>query len=107
LGYRRTTPCESKILYFRGCPNYAPTLERVRDVVRAKGLDVDIHEVEVRTETEAQSLRFLGSPTIRIDGVDIEPSAEERTEFSLSCRMYGASGVPPSEMVAQALSRAH
>ena len=95
-----------EILYFQGCPHYEPTLERVRDVVRAKGLDVDIHEVEVRNEAEAQSLRFVGSPTIRIDGVDIESSAEERTEFSLSCRIYGASGMPPGEMVAQALSRA-
>lgn len=92
-----------EILYFQGCPHYEPTVERVRDVLRAKGLDVDIHEVEVRNETEAQSLRFLGSPTIRIDGVDVEPSAEERTEFSLSCRMYGGSGIPPSEMVARAL----
>ena len=96
-----------EILYFQGCPHYEPTLERVRDVLRAKGLDVDIHEVEVRNESEAQSLRFLGSPTIRIDGVDIEPSAEERTEFSLSCRMYEGSGIPPCEMVARALSRAH
>jgi len=96
-----------EILYFQGCPHYEPTVERVRQVVRAKGLDVDIHAVEVRNEAEAQSLHFLGSPTIRIDGVDIEPSAKERTEFSLSCRMYGASGMPPSEMVAQALSRAY
>ena len=96
-----------EILYFRGCPHYEPTVARVRDVVRRKGLDVDIHEVEVRNEADAQSLRFLGSPTIRIDGVDIEPSAEERTEFSLSCRMYEGSGIPPCEMVARALSRAH
>lgn len=44
---------------------------------------------------------------MRIDGVDIEPSAEERTEFSLSCRMYGGSGIPTSEMVARALPWAH
>ena len=95
-----------EILYFQGCPHHKPTLERVRDVVQAKGLDAEIHEVEVRSEMEAQSLRFTGSPTIRIDGVDIQRSAEDRTESSLSCRLYGASGVPPSEMVARALSRA-
>jgi hypothetical protein len=80
-------------------------VERVRDVVQTKSFDVEIHDVEVRSEAEAQRLRFLGSPTIRIDGVDIEPSAEERTEFSLSCRMYGASGVPPAALVAEALTR--
>ena len=95
-----------EILYFQGCPHYQPSLERVRDVVQAKGLDAEIREVKVRSEAEAQRLRFPGSPSIRIDGVDIEPSAEERTEFSLSCRMYGASGVPPAELVAQALTRA-
>jgi glutaredoxin len=96
-----------EILYFRGCPHYEPTVERVRDVVQAKGLDFEIHEVEVRSEAEAQRLRFLGSPTVRIDGVDIQPSAEGRAEFSLSCRMYGGSGIPPTEIVARALSRAH
>lgn len=82
-------------------------MERVRDLVRSKGLDVEIHEIEVRNESDAQSLRFLGSPTVRIDGVDIEPCAEKRTEFSLSCRVYEGSGNPPGEMVARALSRAH
>jgi hypothetical protein len=95
-----------EILYFRGCPHYELTVERVRDVVQAKGLDAEIHEVEVRSEAEAQRLRFLGSPTVRIDGADIEPSAPDRTEFSLSCRMYGGSGIPSSEIVARALSRA-
>jgi hypothetical protein len=96
-----------EILYFRGCPHYQPTVERVRDVVQAKGLDAEIYEVEVRSEAEAQRLRFLGSPTVRIDGVDIEPSAPDRAEFSLSCRMYGGSGIPASEIVARALSRAN
>jgi hypothetical protein len=82
-------------------------VERVRDVVQAKGLDAEIYEVEVRSEAEAQRLRFLGSPTVRIDGMDIEPSAPDQTEFSLSCRMYGGSGIPASEIVARALSRAN
>jgi len=52
----------------------------------------------------AERLRFLGSPTIRVDGKDIEPAARGRTHFGMSCRMYGSSGVPPRELVEAALA---
>ena len=80
------------VLYFDGCPNAPAAFAAVREVVRELGLDAEIREVEVSTDEQAARLRFLGSPTVQVDGVDIEPAARALTEFSFSCRMYGTSG---------------
>jgi hypothetical protein len=51
--------------------------------------------------------RFLGSPTVRVDGVDVEAGAEKRCDFGLKCRLYsttpGLQGTPPEEWVLRAL----
>ena len=92
-----------EILYFDGCPNHQPTLELTREVVAELGLEADIHEVLVETPEAATERRFLGSPSIRVNGRDIEPEARGQTDFALSCRMYGESGVPPRELLVAAL----
>jgi hypothetical protein len=58
------------ILYFEGCPNHAPAVQAVRDVVRELGADADIREIEVRSADDASRLRFFGSPTIQVEGED-------------------------------------
>ena len=92
-----------EILYFEGCPHHAETVALARVVVAECGADDEIREILVSTETEADRLKFLGSPSVRVNGTDIEPDARERTEFALSCRLYGKSGVPPKELFVEAL----
>jgi hypothetical protein len=92
-----------ELLYFRGCPHHEPTIALVRQVLREEGITAEIQGIEVRDLEEAERLHFLGSPSVRVDGVDIEHSAAQRTTFSLSCRMYGASGVPPQALIEAAL----
>lgn len=91
------------ILYFDGCPNHHSTTELVRDVVRTLGLHVTIREVEVGGSHEAERLRFFGSPTVQVDGRDIDPVLRNRVDYSFSCRMYGPSGSPPRSLIEQAL----
>ena len=95
-----------EILYFAGCPNFEPALERVRQVAAALGVDASLEQVEIGSVAEAQHLRFPGSPTIRIDGRDVETGAAARGDFALSCRTYGGSGVPPREWIEAALRSA-
>jgi hypothetical protein len=92
-----------EILYFDGCPNHEPTVDLAREVVSELGLDAEIREVPVETPEEAEALRFVGSPSVRVNGHDIEPAAREQTAFALSCRMYGDAGVPPKELLVEAL----
>lgn len=97
-----------EVLYFEGCPNHAPTVERVREALQSQNETAIVQEVEVRTEGEAESIGFLGSPTVRINGLDIEPKARNLKSYGLSCRTYldGAkrSGVPSSELIRLAIN---
>lgn len=60
-----------EVLYFNGCPNHLPAVERVRDILNGMGLHHDVREIEVDTYEKAEASRFLGSPSVRINGVDI------------------------------------
>ncbi len=93
-----------QVLYFEGCPNHEPTVSLVREVVAGLDLSAQVEEIEVTTQTDAERLRFLGSPTVQVNGVDMEPSARERTNYALSCRMYSGSGIPPRELLVAALT---
>ncbi len=92
-----------EVLYFKGCPNHRPTVDLVRTVVADLRLHAEIKEVEVRNTDDAKRLRFLGSPSVHINDVDIEPEARMRTDYPFGCRMYGASGVPPRALLEAAL----
>jgi hypothetical protein len=94
-----------RVLYFEGCPHHAPALERVRRVAADLGVEADIEDVEIRNTSEAKDLRFLGSPTVQIDGHDIEPGAETRSDYAMSCRMYGPLGVPSRTMIEEAIRK--
>jgi hypothetical protein len=95
-----------EVLFFDGCPNHEPTVALARSVLADLGVPAEVREVAVENPEEAEALRFLGSPSVRVNGRDIEPGAEDRTGFALSCRMYGAGGVPPREWLVEALEGA-
>jgi hypothetical protein len=98
------------ILYFDGCPNREPARALVERVAAELHLDPAIDLVEVVDSDAAAELRSLGSPTIRVDGRDVEPGAEERHEFVLSCRLYGTerglAGQPDEAWIRAALTGA-
>jgi len=94
-----------EILYSPGCPNYLPAVEQIQRVLASESLRVEIGSVVVTTDAEAMELMFLGSPTIRVDGEDVEP--DQSIAPGLKCRLYGnLSGVPSEEMLRLAVSRA-
>lgn len=94
------------VLYFDGCPNHELTVNRVSEVSSRLGIEASVEEVELTDPGQVAALRFLGSPTVQIDGMDIEPDARSRNDFAYSCRMYGSSGVPAEALLEAALSEA-
>ena len=96
-----------EVLYFEGCPNHLPTMEMVREALDSLGRKDPIHKIEVRTQAEAEAIRFLGSPSIRINGCDIEPRARTARDLGLSCRNYmngsHRAGVPSRELIRRAI----
>ncbi len=99
-----------ELLYFDGCPNYKPTRRLIEEVLTAEALEGEIREIPVNSAQEAATLGFLGSPTVRVNGHDIEPGADRRSDFGLKCRVYreGSSlrGVPPRRLLNVALLEA-
>jgi mercuric ion transport protein len=97
-----------EVLYFEGCPNHLPALEMVRETLNSLGRQDEIHQVEVRTHADAEATAFVGSPSIRINGADIEEWARTTKNFGLSCRTYldgsHRSGVPSRELLRRAIS---
>lgn len=99
-----------EVLYFDGCPNHEALLPHLRELLREARVTSPIELVEVPDESTALRERFLGSPTLRVDGRDIEPGADQRTDFGLKCRLYqtdgGFTGTPPDEWMLEAVRRA-
>lgn len=69
------------VLHDRTCPSTPKTVELVKECVSELGLDVDFRTVLVTTQEEAEASRFLGSPTVQVDGADIDPTARDRKVF--------------------------
>jgi hypothetical protein len=96
-----------EILYFDGCPNYEALVSRLPKLLDHTGIKAEIKLRQVESEEDARRSRFLGSPTVRVDGRDVEPGVDGRTDYGLRCRLYrtpgGIVGVPPDTLVVEAL----
>jgi hypothetical protein len=99
-----------EILYFDGCPNHEAARELVEHAAAQLSIEPQIELVRVDDADGAAELRFLGSPTVRVDGRDVEPGAEERREFVFACRVYrskrGLAGQPDEAWIRSALKEA-
>jgi hypothetical protein len=108
---RERVEVKVEVLYFKGCPNHQPVVEQVRQVLRSEQINASVDEVEVTGPSMAQWLGFLGSPSIRIDGLDIEPEARGLQAFGFGCRTYSdaegrRSGIPSVDSIRRALKTA-
>ncbi|MDQ3678919.1 MAG: hypothetical protein M3401_19325 [Actinomycetota bacterium] len=94
-----------EVLYFDGCPSHAQLLPTLRKLAIAHA--AELVQSRVETPEHAQQARFLGSPSVRVDGRDVEPGAHTRTDYGIKCRLYrspsGQSGLPPTAWIEQAL----
>jgi hypothetical protein len=96
-----------ELLWWEGCPNTDEALAILRDEMASLGLDIEsIESREVSTDSDAEREHFVGSPTIRVDGRDVQPVPDE--PIGLSCRVYRLpdgriSPLPAREEVRQTL----
>mgnify|MGYP002380171561 CR=1 FL=1 len=99
-----------EVFYIDGCPNHLPTVERVKTMLEDLGVAGEVVESAVDDPATASAVRFLGSPTVQINGVDVEPSARTSKHFGLMCRTYlngpQREGIPPQALMREALLEA-
>jgi hypothetical protein len=96
---------EIELLYFEGCPAWEEALANLKTALALEGVKAQLRLTCVRDNDHAAQVKFLGSPSFRINGKDLWP--EERTRYNLSCRVYptaqGLKGAPTIEMFREAL----
>ena len=97
-----------RLLYFDGCPSYEHALRNLREVIAEEELHTIVELINVTSPEEAERLRFLGSPTIQIDDVDLEGPEAVNSGVGYGCRVYEDGGQmrgwPSKEQIRAALS---
>jgi hypothetical protein len=96
-----------EVLYVQHCPHYRETLALVDRIRGELGIDVELRTTVIVDQAAAQQARFAGSPTVRVDGRDVEPGSEPPSEISVACRLYRLehrlAGQPAEQWVRDAL----
>lgn len=77
-------PVKVHVLHMAGCPATPPTIRLVEEVARVLDVPIALEPVRVDTPEQAEALAFLGSPTVQVNGRDIEPEARDRRDFGLT-----------------------
>ncbi len=74
------------LLYFDGCPSWQEALKNMQAALATEGLQAELHLIRVDGDVEAARMKFLGSPSFRVNGNDLW--TEQRARYNLSCRVY-------------------
>jgi hypothetical protein len=108
---RKSVKSSPKIefLYWEDCPSHPAARKLLHEVMAEMGLESTVEEIEVLTDEDAARLAFPGSPTIRVDGADVDAPGADLMGTALTCRVYRLedgrfSPVPSREMLRRALA---
>ena len=101
-------PVRVEILARQDCQGRAMAAIVVERVAAEIGVPVTVEVIDMKSEAQAKKRRFLGSPTVRVDGLDVEPGTNGSTDFTLGDRIYrggerGLQGWPDARWIRAAL----
>ena len=98
-----------EFLYFEGCPNHQKAYELLQQILREKNIDTVVERIEIKDDEDATRHKFVGSPTIRIDGTDVDVSSSN-PPYGRTCRLYRVeeklSAIPSRVMIESAVRSA-
>ena len=96
-----------ELLWFEDCPNHELAESMLRDVLGEVGVVATIERIEVADEATGIATVFPGSPTIRINGRDVEPGWTDCEDCTPRCRLYATSeglrGLPERQWIMDAV----
>jgi hypothetical protein len=101
---------EVELLWFSDCPNHATARGMLAEVIAELVPGTPIRDLDATDPVTADRLRFPGSPTIRVDGRDVDPSYVDPGDYTPRCRLYrtdsGLQGLPERRWIEDALRAA-
>ena len=97
-----------EVLHIEDCPSYRRALDGVRQALALEGLEAEVRAVRIESETEAVASRMAGSPTVLVDGEDLEGPAAAERGYGFGCRIYwqpagGLAGWPSVDAIRTAV----
>jgi hypothetical protein len=96
-----------EFLWFDGCPSHVAARAMLLEVIAAIAPGTPVEDVNAGEPAVAVARRFPGSPTIRVDGRDIDPTFADPGDYTPRCRLYradgGLRGIPPRAWIEAAL----
>ncbi|MDP9207422.1 MAG: hypothetical protein M3O65_02785 [Actinomycetota bacterium] len=99
-----------EVLHVEHCPNFPAAVALVQRVAAELALDAEVRTTMIGDQAAAERAWFVGSPTVRVDGRDVDPEGELAAEYTLDCRLYWhehrLAGHPQERSVRDALLRA-
>jgi len=69
------------VLYTEGCSATPKVIDLIDKCINELGLDVVLKKILINSQEEADNRKFLGSPTVQVNSVDIDPSVRDVTDF--------------------------
>ena len=77
-------PLNVRVLYTNECPATPETIELVEEIASSTGTRIQLEVIPVESPEQALELRFLGSPTVQVNGLDVDPAARQNTAFGFA-----------------------
>jgi hypothetical protein len=104
-------PIIIEFLYWEDCPSHGTAWNRLQAILKEKDLKTQVTRIQIQTDEDARQWDFCGSPTIRINGQDIDPQGAQAQRIGLNCRIYHTpdgriTPAPPDEMIRKAINAA-
>ena len=100
-----------ELLWFQDCPNHQAARTVLRAVLHEKGISESFEDIDATDADVAAKYHFPGSPTVRVNGQDIEPGFQDPGDYTPRCRLYLVDavfrGTPPRRWLEDALEAAH
>ena len=72
-----------KVLFSEGCDNTPPTIDLIKQISSELGIEIDLKLIRIESQDQANQWKFLGSPTVQVNGLDIEFSARSAAAFGI------------------------
>lgn len=99
-----------ELLYLEGCPHHDATVDLVHSVMKSEGMLDVVRQIRIGNSEDAKAHDFPGSPTVRVNGRDIEKVPSLLLPAGFACRTYVVDGrpqgVPPRSWVEEAIRAA-
>lgn len=96
-----------ELLYLAGCPHHDEAVNLVKSVMEAEGIPAEVQQILIRDREDADAHGFPGSPTVRVNGQDVERIFTNRLAIGFACRTYVVHGktlgVPPRSWLEEAV----